>query len=255
MFVKYPLFFLFLSFSLFSHAQAQTVRVAVYNEPPFAEYKDGQFTGEYIDLAYLFAKSINANVDFLTCPFVRCMSLVKKGDADMIFGIKRTPAREEEYAFLDQPYTTQHFPLQFYTLKSRQIKIDRHEDLSDLLIGTIRGSVYYPKFDLDHQLNKVSVTSSQQLLELLIKQRIDTFIEREDSLLLFLRQDKKYQYQIVANKYMHDEEVEEHLALSKRSFIYQYRKQLSRNLQQLIDNGDIDKVLIKTEKNTKLIIH
>lgn len=248
MFVKDLIFFLFLCFALFSNVHAQTVRVAVYNEPPFAEYKDGQFTGENIELARLFADSINADVVFLACPFVRCMSLVKKGEADMIFGVKRTAAREKDYAFLDQPYTIQHFPLQFYTLKSRQIKIDQYEDLSGLVVGTVRGSVYYPDFDRDNQLTKVSVTSSQQLLELLMKQRIDTFIEREDSLLPLLRQDNKYQKQIVPNKYMYDKQVDVHLALSKRSFIYQYRDQLSYNLQQFLTNGDIDRVLARTDK-------
>ena len=248
MFVKDLIFLLILCCSISFNAQAQTVRVAVYNEPPFSEYKDGKFTGENIELAHLFADSINADVVFLACPFIRCMSLVKKGEADMIFGVKRTKEREKDYAFLDQPYTIQHFPLQFYTLKSRPIKIDQYEDLSGLVVGTVRGSVYYPDFDKDAQLTKVSVTSSQQLLELLMKRRIDTFIEREDSLLPLLQKDEDYQNQIVSNKYMYDKQVDVHLALSKRSFIYQYRDQLSYNLQQFLSNGDIDKVTARTDK-------
>lgn len=247
MFVKDLAFLLILSVSLVAGAQAETVRVAVYHEPPFAEYKDGKFVGENIDLAHLFAKSINAEVVFLSCPFIRCMSLVKKGEADMIFGVKRTKEREQDFAFLDQPYSIQHFPLQFYTLKSRPIKINSYQDLTGLVVGTIRGSVYYSDFDKDNSLTKVSVTSSQQLLDLLMKERIDTFIEREDSLTPWLKQDIKYQQQIVSNPYSYDKQVGVHLALSKNSFIYQYRDRLSHNLRQFLTNGALDKVLSKTD--------
>ncbi len=247
MFVKDLTFLFILCSSLFLHVQAQTVRVAVYQEPPFAELKDGKFIGENIDLAHLFANSINADVTFLSCPFIRCMSLVKKGEADMIFGVKRTKAREQDYAFLDQPYTIQHFPLQFYTLKSRAIQINQYEDLTGLVVGTIRGSAYFPDFDNDQELTKVSVTSNQLLLDLLLKKRIDTFIERQDSLAPWLQQNIEYQDQIIPNPYSYDKQVGVHLALSKNSFIYQYREQLSNNLQQFLSNGEIEKVLAKTD--------
>ncbi|MBO9491190.1 transporter substrate-binding domain-containing protein [Endozoicomonas sp. G2_1] len=222
--------------------KAETVKVAVYLEPPFAEIKGDTFVGDNVELAKLFADGIGADVRFLQCPFARCMSMVKSGQADMIFGIKRTAAREKDYAFLSQAYRIQHYPLHFYTLKSRQLDINNYRDLQDLTIGVLRGGLYYDQFDQDKSLNKIAVTSRTQLIDMLLKGRIDTFLEREESVIPLIS-DLDQQANITPAKYNYDQLVEVHVALSKRSFIYQYKDLLSSNLNNYLANGDIEKII------------
>jgi len=236
--VKYFTFlFLFFTFNTLASNTGE-IRVAVFIEAPFAYIKNHQLAGENIEIAKLLAKSINLTPIFIQCPFVRCLAMVKNGQADMIFGLKKTPQRVKQLHFLAPAYLIQHVPLSFYTLKSKNLIIDKYEDLQTLSVGLLRGGTYFDKFDHDSNINKVELTSRMQLVKMLLRGRIDTFLEREESVKPLVS-PKIYRQQLKLANYKYDKTVKGYIGVSKNAPISNYVEILSKNLQVFMTNGTI----------------
>lgn len=238
---------LLLTIFLTCHSSASVakddLKVAVFLEPPFADLVQGELVGEFIDVAKLLAKSAELNISFIQCPFARCLALVKSGNADMVFGLLKLPEREQDLLFLEPPYFEQTSPLKFYTLGKHNFSINEYSDLKKLTVGTLRGSAYFEQFDNDKDINKIELTSREQMVNMLLKGRIDTFLEREESVIpLVSIQD--YQQFAIAN-YAYDKTVKSYIAISKNSNIKQYSMKLSKALSIAIDEGTIDRIIAK----------
>ena len=228
-----------------AHAEAdpdKTIRVATYIEPPFANFIDNEFIGENIEIAKLLATSMNYEAVFIHCPFARCMTMIKQGQADMIIAIRKTKAREKFLNYLTPPYYIQHHQLKFYTLADANIAINTYDDLKSLTVGALRGTKYFDQFDFDQQLKKVEVTSIAQLINLLKKQRIDTFLEREESVLAWI-EEEEYQRLFKLAEYEYDNAVGVYVAISKKSPRHKDVGYLSTQLAKFVDDGTIHAII------------
>jgi len=243
-YLPYILFLFSCSISIAS-AQDEELKIATFIEPPFVDLVNDTFVGQNIEIAKLLSKSINLTPIFLRCPVARCLSMVKQGKADMIMGLKKLPEREKDLIFLNPPYLVQHYPLRFFTLASRKIVINNLNDLEGLSVGTLRGGSYYESFDNSKSIIKVELTSRDQLVHMLLRGRIDTFIEREQSILPLLPQED-YQLKFSLANYQYDKAVNSYIAISKHSSIKVHSKDLSQQLQKLVTNGTIKNIRTKS---------
>jgi len=225
--------------SLFT--EANELKVAVYLEPPYVDLVNDKLVGENIEIINLLAQSIKLTPIFIRCPPVRCLAMVKQGQADMILGLSKSSAREKDYIFLTPPYLLQHQPLRFFTLKEKQLTIKHFSDLDSLLIGTLRGAAYFPLFDNNQNLNKVELTSRKQLVNMLLKGRIDTFLEREETVLPLLS-TAEYRNKFTMTEYQYNQPINSYIALSQRSKTKVYANKLSQVLAQAIADGTIEKI-------------
>jgi len=232
------LFILSLTINLVRAEQPAYINLATYIEPPYVSLIDGEFIGINIDVIKLLAKKLNKKINYINCPFARCMSLAKDGDVDLVISIKKSAERMKFLTYLDKPYNTQYFPLNFFVKKNSQININHYDDLKDLRIGTIRAALYYDKFDQDHSLNKIEVPTYRQLVQLLLKGRIDTFLEREESVVPWIDKNT-YEQQINIANYQHSKSVESFIAISKKSSLIKELSEINKAQDQLINNGDI----------------
>jgi polar amino acid transport system substrate-binding protein len=238
------LFLLFtLVFTPAGLAQAVSeLRVAMFLEPPFVDLEQDELVGENIEICKLLAKSINLTPVFLRCPFARCMTMMENGQADMIIGLRKTAEREKFLIFLTPPYRIQHYPLRFYTRADSNIFINKYEDLLPLSIGVMRGATYYDQFDTDVRLKKIELTSRKQLVNMLLKSRIDTFLEREESILPLVP-FAQYQSDFKLADYVYDHAVESYIAISKQSQIKTFGEQLSQQLHKFMHDGSIETIM------------
>jgi ABC-type amino acid transport substrate-binding protein len=220
------------------------LKIATYIEPPFVDLIDNSLVGENIDIAKLLAKSMDLEPIFIRCPFARCLAMVKHGQADMIFGLRKLPEREKDLIFLNPPSMVQHYPLRFFTLTAKKTEINNFEDLKTLSVGTLRGGSYFELFDDDKSIKKVELTSRDQLVKMLLRGRIDTFIEREESIIPLLPLSKYREKFSLAN-YQYDKAVSSYIAISKKSNIKIHAERLSAQLSKLIANGSIEKIRMK----------
>lgn len=208
------------------------------------DFVDGKYVGKNIEIVELLATSLHKQVQYIDCPFARCLEMLKKGNADLILGLRITEERQQFLAYINPPYNIQHYPLRFYTNSIKQLAIDSYQDLQSLTIGVMRGATYYDKFDHDTTLNKVEVTSRAQLVNMLLKNRIDTFLEREESIEPLVDEHTYNSHFKLAN-YQYDNAVGVYMAIAKSSPLYAEVANFSANLKQLQDNGSIGKILAK----------
>jgi ABC-type amino acid transport substrate-binding protein len=242
--MKYFLLFTFFLLSCYSSlalTNKDELKVATFIDPPFADLVDNKLVGEHIEIVRLLATSVGLQPVFIRCPFARCLTMVKRGQADMIIGLRKHPEREKELIFLNPPYMIQHYPLRFFVLSSNEILINSFDDLKKLTIGTLRGGSYFELFDKSKSITKVELKSREQLVHMLLKGRIDTFIEREESILPFLPIEE-YQKKFTLANYQYDKAVNAYIAISKKSDIKFYKKRLSEQLQKLVTDGTIKNI-------------
>lgn len=227
--------------SFYANAWAD-IRIATYLEPPFAYVDEGELVGENIDIAKLLANAAGYSPVFIQCPIARCLSMIKQGQADMIIALRKTKARQEFMSFLNPPYYIQHDPIKFYTLATANININNFEDLELLTVGTLRGTRYFDQFDQDDTLNKVEVSTIGQLINLLKKDRIDTFLEREESVLAWIDKSE-YQKLFQLAEYEYDNAVGVYIGISKKSLHHNDINNLSKQLSLLVSQGIIQNIL------------
>ncbi|MDG1751307.1 MAG: transporter substrate-binding domain-containing protein [Thalassotalea sp.] len=223
--------------------QSDMLYVATYNEPPYSYLVDNKYTGIHINIITLLAKKLDKRVTFIQCPFARCLSLLENGQADAIIGIRKTEERSQFLAYLDGPFSTQNFPLQFYIRQDSELDISNYCDLSSLRIGTLRAATYFDKFDHDTSLNKVEVVNHNQLIQMLLKDRIDTFLEREESVKPWI-DHVDYQQKIKLANYLYNKSVDSYIALSKKSPFVKDIAQFSQMQKQLLDSDEIQALTV-----------
>jgi len=247
--MKYFSYIALLTIILSSSALALTneLKVAIFLEPPYVDLVDNKLVGENIDIINLLASSIKLTPVFLRCPPVRCLAMIKNGQADMLLGLSKLPSREKDLIFLNPPYLLQHQPLSFFTLKENNISITHFNDLESLLVGTLRGAAYFPLFDNNKTIKKVELTSREQLVNMLLKARIDTFLEREESVLPLLstKEDKD---KITIAEYQYNKPINSYIVLSKHSTAKVYADQLSQVLAKAMADGTIKKIRQENQK-------
>jgi ABC-type amino acid transport substrate-binding protein len=231
----------------FSLAENGKLNVVVFLEPPYIDLVANKLVGENIDIINLLAKSIGLKPVFLQCPPVRCLTLVKQGQADMLLGLSKSPSREKDLIFLNPPYLLQHQPLRFFTLKERNLRIDSFSDLSPLLVGTLRGAMYFPLFDKSRDIKKVAFTSRKQLVNMLLKGRIDTFLEREESVLPFLS-TTEYQNRFTMADYQYNKTINSYIVLSRHSKAKRFANKLSQVLAKALSDGTIERIRMENRE-------
>ena len=247
--IFYSLLFLLLPLQSYAFTHGE-LRIATYIEEPFSYIKNNKLVGENIEIAKLLAKSVKLDPLFIHCPFARCLAMVKHGQADMIFGLRKLPEREVYLTFLTPPYMIQHYPVRFFTLKSASHPIKKFSDLKGLTVGVLRGATYFDQFDKSKEIKKVELTTRKQLIKMLLRGRIDTFLEREETIKPLVSATD-YKEKLALADYLYDRASATYIAISKHSKIQGYRKQLSKNLRKFVNDGTIQKLMKQRIESTK----
>jgi ABC-type amino acid transport substrate-binding protein len=243
-------FFIFATLTNIVFASAGKINVAVFLEPPYIDLVDNKLVGENIDIVNYLTQAINLEPVFIQCPPVRCLTMVKQGQVDMLIGLSKSSLREKDLIYIEPPYLLQHQPLRFFTLKTQQLTITQFSDLNPLLVGTLRGAIYFPEFDKNREIKKVELTTRIQLVNMLLKGRIDTFLEREESVSPLLS-PTEYQNKFVMADYQYNKPINSYIVLSRHSSAKRYTKELSRALAKAIVDGTIQKIRTTSRKTHK----
>ncbi|WP_016953970.1 substrate-binding periplasmic protein [Catenovulum agarivorans] len=228
-----------------SQSQLSKIVVATHIEPPLVyQLVDGSFHGSNVEVAKLLAESLNLEVEFVYCPFARCLYQTQTGQADMMVGINYTEQRAQFFSYLAQPYSSLITPVKFYLNKNRPAEINKYEDLVDKKIGVLRGAVYFQPFDNDPRLAKVPVVDHEQLIALLRAGRIDTFLARDLSIRQRINQ-VEYSELLDVAEFSFTKRQDLFIAISKKSPLSFFQQSLSSTLLQLKQQGNIEKIMAK----------
>lgn len=145
-----------------------------YKYPPFTLLdSEGRPAGMFVDLWRLWAEKTGRRIEFLTSDWAGTLRALENGDADIHFGLFRSPSRMETMDF-SQPYYQVPTSL-FYPRRTRAFAT--FEELSGHRVGTVRGSYqaeYLRKFIPAAEV--VEFSTNEAMVMAASKGEIDAFI-------------------------------------------------------------------------------
>ncbi|WP_395502893.1 substrate-binding periplasmic protein [Ectopseudomonas mendocina] len=160
---------------LYRAGAAEPLRVMTDLWPPFRmDDENGQLQGLDIDLLAELSRRTGLHFEVQRAPWARGLAALEQGSADLMTGLARTPERERYIRYLDVPYYA--CSPRFYASPALAMRLNDYASLRGLRIGYVLESVYFQPFDDDRSLDKVGVSSEQQLLDMLVRGRLDVLV-------------------------------------------------------------------------------
>lgn len=222
-----------------SHTYKPILHVAFNPWQPFRMLEAGSFAGIDIDLLNQLAQEHQIKIQYVQCPWMRCLLMMQTGELDLISGIAWRPERAEYIQYIQPAFYS--CATRFYVRKGDANRLQQESDLEKLRIGMVRGSAYYADFDNNTKLDKYAVTQEATLLPLLAAKRIDAYIGT----------DCQADYELSLSRW-HDDFVKApfkpkdntllFLGLSKQSPWLNEAAALGQSLQQVLNNGFVTQV-------------
>ena len=152
----------------FTQAQTQPIKACIDDHPPYQVLEPSP-SGIHIDALKVLATVLNEEITFIKSPnFARCVAFLESGEVDVVAGLSPTTPRKQ-FAFF-APFKTAD---QLRVISKKQIRVTKYEDLYGKIIGVARGESYFPRFDKDTSLDKISIQNARVGFSLLLKDRID----------------------------------------------------------------------------------
>lgn len=218
--------------------------LAIDNNPPYSYIdEEGVEQGLSVNIFRLLAETVDFKPVFLHCPWARCIELIKSNEADLIIGVSRTKSREHFLHFVEPAFFTGKNIFSFYFTQP-SVLINKYTDLKSLLVGTLRGSQYFPTFDQDKSLEKVPMKDMESLINMVLTGRLDTFIHLNSTvkpyLVLFDPSNKVKQANYTKSVQTHG-----YVAFSKSSTWLNRIDEFGQALETLIENKRIEQVFDK----------
>ncbi len=194
------------------------------------------FRGIDIDLCLALEKRLGIRIDIQRVPWARALDMMKSGQADIITGIARTSEREAFLHYLPTSYSVVR-PM-FLAPKGQGSLVRSYDDLYGKSIGQSTHSAYFPRFNTDNALNKQSLSTETQILQMLALKRIDLAIGTDPNLSwdiarLGLRDS------VEPTAWQPEERTELFLAISRKSPAAALLERMDAALRAMIADGSI----------------
>lgn len=173
---KWILSSIFSLFLLASNAYADVSQLLISvstGYPPFYFFtEDKQPTGICIDIIDQVAQRMGIEVEYVSYPWKRMLEYGKSGAVDAVLPLFKTPERERFLLFPTEALAIEEN--RFFTATSSSLGYTgRLADIAGHGIGVIDGYSYGPEFDSLKLEEKTVVMSQEQLIRLVLHQRID----------------------------------------------------------------------------------
>ena len=177
---KTTLLLLSLFWASFTQAQSKALVACIDDHPPY-QYLGVKPYGTHISALEVLADVLDKQLTFVQSPnFARCVAMLKKGDVDVIAGLNQTAQRDQFAVYA--PFKPAD---ELKVISKEGIIISTYNDFKGKIIGVSRGTAYFPKFDNDDTLDKISVQSDRIGFSLLLKNRIDLIMFSPEVLATF----------------------------------------------------------------------
>ncbi len=233
----------FITSTFFCHITSadNIIKIAASDFPPYTIVSGENITGIDILLVNKLAQKIGLSIEYVKCPWKRCLKLMEHGGIDMLTGVYKRPEREEYMLFIEPHYTEATDT--FYIATNNPLQIEHYDDLKDIFIGLERGIKIFEPFDSDSSLNKHEVNKLEQAIKMTRLGRLDTFVGatiHTDYLLL----QKNYQTKFKRAKLViTGPDTYAYFTLSKLSSYQSRIHEFNHTLKSLKQSGEIENIL------------
>lgn len=218
-----------------SHA-AQPTKMLIGTDawPPFRFVSEKRISGIDDDLWQKLAQSMDFEIEYIRCPWKRCLDMMRSGQIDAMSGL----AWREKRAIYIQYTQPAYFrcSTRYYLRKGEESILKTQQDLNKLNIGMVRGSAYYPSFDNNTELHKTQMAQESVLLQLLAAQRIDTYIGT-DCQADYELAHSQWSNAFTKAPYNPKNHTPLYIGLSKNSKWSAELEQLNQNIEKILQQG------------------
>lgn len=176
-----------LFFTLFTayniYAYQQKIVIATLEYPPFIYSDNNQAKGPIVDKVRYIFNQLGVDVTIKIYPIARGLLMVKNGEVDAYFSLKKTPEREKDLLFTNEPIIQQ--PFVFFINKNSKINWNGSiEDINKYRFGIVSNTSYGTVFDNYLKNDVITNIDKAQTFELNIKKllagRVDIIINSYD---------------------------------------------------------------------------
>ena len=221
--------------------QASNLTVLVEHFPPWSVVEPGRVSGINVEIVETIASRLDLTVDYVPCPWKRCLKMMENGSGDAMTSLLKRPEREVYMVYIEPPYKTRSTKA-FYVANGKAKLIQKYADLYPLEIGTTSGAKYFEPFDNDPKINKAVVTTDLQNLRKLSLGRLDAFIGTESNI-DYLIWKEGFQGTVEKAHFKYDGRVEVYMAISRKSPYAGQVTQFNQAMRQAVEEGTIDAII------------
>ncbi len=174
-------------------------------------------------------------------PFARRLRNLQLGTVDISAGLIKTAARERDIYFLQPPYIA--FAQYYFVLRKQELlPLEQYHDLYAFVIGVKNGAKHFRRFDEDPHLQRINLNDNSECLSMLARKRLDVCLVREVGHHLAQHSPRwQGQFKIAPYQTAYDSDV--YIGISRHSALYAQRQQLEHLLSELVESGEMDKVI------------
>ena len=221
--------------------EGEPLRVMTDLWPPFRmEDESGQLQGLDVDLLAELSRRTGLRFEVERAPWARGLAALEQGKADLMTGLARTAERERYIQYLDAPYYA--CSPRFYANPALATRLDDYEKLRGLRIGYVLESAYFQPFDSDQTLDKVGVSTENQLLQMLVRGRIDVLVGT-DCQVDYALLTPELGGRIVKAAYYPEVRTELYIGFSRQRL--EHLPQLARALETLLREGWVARAALR----------
>lgn len=230
-----------------AHANKQPTLVYAFSvfSPFKVQNQNGLPGGPYTELLQTLARRSGVHLHSVQCPLKRCLSMMKHGLADISIGIRNNPERNRYLTFIDPPFAKS-TPTIFLQRENDPREIRRYEDLYPLRVGVVEGASYFSRFDADKKIQRDAASNGQQALRKLAAGRFDVLIINAVQASVLSAEISTVRLRR-APLVVTDDQPRRIAIATNSSKAQSLKPQLSAELQKMLDDGTVQRILAKTQ--------
>jgi polar amino acid transport system substrate-binding protein len=173
---------------LFASAASAAERPLVILSPeshPYAYREDGRIKGLLHDLVIEAFRRAHRHVEIRFLPWARCMDEVRKGRADGMFVMYKTPERERDFAFPEESLTDLRERI-FVRPRANFELLDDFSNFAGRRIGILNYTVHGARLTQAIETNRIAslveVSSYEAMVDMLASGHLDLLIGVDDAI-------------------------------------------------------------------------
>jgi len=210
--------------------------------PPFRinspEAEDG-ITGVDIDILKGLEKHLKQKIVVHRHPFARALAMIRAGEADLISGVAFTSKRSEFISYVPTAYFLV-TPV-FYTQKDRGHLVRNYDDLYRFKIGYSLHSAYFEPFNSDARLQKIGVSTEEQLIKMVALGRIDIIIGTNPNLAWDIKKHG-FKDKIEQIHYIPPKATPIYMGLAKKDNLVVLQGKIDDYLKKMVSSGELEQI-------------
>lgn len=164
-------------------ASERTIKIGFYDYYPyFYINKESKVSGYYNELAKSISEKLDFDFEYVNCSISESLKQLENREIDLVFGINKTPEREELYEFTSECIDEEKYVI--YT--NKDIKYGNVEALNGKRMGYIEGETnnqwilnYLKSKNINVEL--VNISSYKAAESLLIENKVDFIVGNSES--------------------------------------------------------------------------